>query len=129
MNIIRWFKKSTTVTGFLLPITLIVAIASINQLAEAPNGDTSFAWLPILLFIPVIFSIIIILLFGLFKNIRVQSITAIGLPVLIYTVSFLYFSTPGDGLPRTLLGIVLWFGGMLVCIFPMLVALYKNSPS
>lgn len=61
-------NKVSTQTGILLPITLFIAFFVIEQLPEAPKGDTSFAWLPILLFIPVLVACIVLFILGLIKK-------------------------------------------------------------
>ena len=114
------YYNYTVPAALLLPVTFNISLAHIRNLPEAPQGDTTFAWLPVLLFVPGFIVFVILVAAGSISNPnRVQMLCKI-IPALCYILTLIVFSFPGnpDGIPLSPKSLFIWFTGMLFAMLP-----------
>ena len=130
----RNFVRYALVTAVLLPVVLFQALSQINRSGQVLSGDTSFAWLPIILFIPTIVIMIAIVLVGLMKRLKPYILWTFAIN-LIYFVGIIiafgqsYNEGPTDGVPltpNTAIVLILSWG---IVHLPKIILLYKSRSS
>jgi hypothetical protein len=122
-------KRPTTQLMILLPITLIFAYARIASLPEAPEGDTSFAWLPFFLAFGLFIALPVLLIVGGTNNKIIKFLFCLLIPIFLYAFSYWYVGAGTDGIPYTLSAGIYWFGSMIVATLPAFFSILPRKHS
>lgn len=108
-------------TAALLPFTLFGGLSVIQSSGLAPSGDTTWAWMPVLIAPPTVVTILVLVACGgirlPWKFIAMMLAITGALFLGIYVVG----SQPRDGMPVTLVTAVCWGLAWLLTNMPSLV--------